>query len=508
MEIADLFVVNKADRPGAEKLRQEIEVTLGHPAGQRLPARAGAHGVRRRRAARRRRSDGARPPASGPPDAGSSPSCSTVAAKGEGIAELVAALDRHHAWLAAAATLGAAPPAAAAGADPRGGGPGHRAAGSGRRPAPSSAIARAARRGRGGAGEPVRAWRRKCSTASSRERAYDDSAPNTTPSSRQRWPSRSASSSGSAPRWPPGGRGRGELPVRDDTDFTSVSGRAVEPVYTPLDLAPDLAGAAGLPGRVPVHPRHPPHDVPRPALDDAPVRRLRHRRGHQRALQVPARARADRALGRVRLPDADGLRLRPPALRGRGRASAASRSRSLADMETLFDGIPLDQVSTSMTINGPAAILFCFYVAAAEKQGVPHRQAPGHDPERHPQGVHGAARLDLPGGARAQDHRGPVRVGRRAHARSGTRSRSPATTSARPAPPRRRSWRSRWPTASATWSTAWRAGSTSTASRRGSRSSGTSTTTSSRRSPSCAPPAGSGPGTCASATARGTRAAG
>ncbi|HXF95370.1 MAG TPA: methylmalonyl-CoA mutase family protein [Gemmatimonadales bacterium] len=44
---------------------------------------------------------------------------------------------------------------------------------------------------------------------------------------------------------------------------------------------------------------------------------------------------------------------------------------SLADMEDLFRDIPLDQVSTSMTINGPAAILFCFYVAAAEKQGVP-----------------------------------------------------------------------------------------------------------------------------------------
>jgi methylmalonyl-CoA mutase N-terminal domain/subunit len=39
-------------------------------------------------------------------------------------------------------------------------------------------------------------------------------------------------------------------------------------------------------------------------------------------------------------------------------------------METLFDGIPLDQVSTSMTINGPAVILYCFYIAAAEKQGV------------------------------------------------------------------------------------------------------------------------------------------
>jgi methylmalonyl-CoA mutase N-terminal domain/subunit len=44
---------------------------------------------------------------------------------------------------------------------------------------------------------------------------------------------------------------------------------------------------------------------------------------------------------------------------------------SLDDMETLFEGIPLDKVSTSMTINGPAVILFCFYVAAAERQGIP-----------------------------------------------------------------------------------------------------------------------------------------
>ena len=43
---------------------------------------------------------------------------------------------------------------------------------------------------------------------------------------------------------------------------------------------------------------------------------------------------------------------------------------SLADMETLFLDIPLDRVSVSMTINGPAIVLFCFYVAAAEKQGV------------------------------------------------------------------------------------------------------------------------------------------
>ena len=44
---------------------------------------------------------------------------------------------------------------------------------------------------------------------------------------------------------------------------------------------------------------------------------------------------------------------------------------SLADMETLFEGIPLDQVSVSMTINGPAAVIFAMYLALAEKQGIP-----------------------------------------------------------------------------------------------------------------------------------------
>src|SRR3979411_3317299 len=44
---------------------------------------------------------------------------------------------------------------------------------------------------------------------------------------------------------------------------------------------------------------------------------------------------------------------------------------SLADMETLFGDIPLGEVSTSMTINSPAAILLCMYIAVAEEQGVP-----------------------------------------------------------------------------------------------------------------------------------------
>ncbi len=50
---------------------------------------------------------------------------------------------------------------------------------------------------------------------------------------------------------------------------------------------------------------------------------------------------------------------------------------SLADMEKLFDGIPLDKVSTSMTINGPAAVLLAMYVAVAEKQGVKPEQLKG-----------------------------------------------------------------------------------------------------------------------------------
>ena len=50
---------------------------------------------------------------------------------------------------------------------------------------------------------------------------------------------------------------------------------------------------------------------------------------------------------------------------------------TLADAEILFDGIPLDQISTSFTINGTAAILLAFYVAAAEKAGVPREKLTG-----------------------------------------------------------------------------------------------------------------------------------
>ncbi len=50
---------------------------------------------------------------------------------------------------------------------------------------------------------------------------------------------------------------------------------------------------------------------------------------------------------------------------------------SLADVETLFDGIPVDKITTSMTINSPAAIIWAMYIAAAEKRGIPRAKLGG-----------------------------------------------------------------------------------------------------------------------------------
>ena len=85
-------------------------------------------------------------------------------------------------------------------------------------------------------------------------------------------------------RWRPGGRRSGRPAGAAATcDFTSVSGRAVEPVYTRARPAPAPSRGAGLAGRVSLPPRHPPDDVPRQAVDHAAVRRVRDRAGHQRS---------------------------------------------------------------------------------------------------------------------------------------------------------------------------------------------------------------------------------
>ncbi len=65
----------------------------------------------------------------------------------------------------------------------------------------------------------------------------------------------------------------------------------------------------------------------------------------------------------------------PQALGEFGKCGVAISS--LADMEILFDGIPVDQVTTSMTINSPAAIIWAMYIAAAEKRGIPRAKLGG-----------------------------------------------------------------------------------------------------------------------------------
>ena len=70
---------------------------------------------------------------------------------------------------------------------------------------------------------------------------------------------------------------------------------------------------------------------------------------------------------------------------------------SLDDMSDLFAGIDLGEVTVSMTINAPAAIMMAFYVVAAEQSGVPADRLGGHDPGRHPQGVHRPEGVVLPG---------------------------------------------------------------------------------------------------------------
>jgi LAO/AO transport system kinase len=91
MEAADVFVVNKADRPGAEKLRHEIEITLGIRRGnafRNMPAHHGFAGGRR--AERAEAVDGGAWP---------HPVVLTAAAKGEGVDQLIEALEAHFAWL-------------------------------------------------------------------------------------------------------------------------------------------------------------------------------------------------------------------------------------------------------------------------------------------------------------------------------------------------------------------------------------------------------------------------
>jgi methylmalonyl-CoA mutase N-terminal domain/subunit len=159
-------------------------------------------------------------------------------------------------------------------------------------------------------------------------------------------------------------------PKRDDTDFTTVSGRPIGPLYTPLDTRDDeYLRDLGLPGEYPFT-RGPYQTMYRTRLWT-----MRLFSGFATAEETNQRYKFLLERGQTGLsvafdfPTLMGYDSDDPMSEGEvGKCGVAISS--LADMETLFDGIPLDRVSVSMTINGPAIMLYCFLLATAEKQGV------------------------------------------------------------------------------------------------------------------------------------------
>ncbi|HET7747574.1 MAG TPA: methylmalonyl-CoA mutase family protein [Vicinamibacteria bacterium] len=159
--------------------------------------------------------------------------------------------------------------------------------------------------------------------------------------------------------------------------FTTLSGRPIKRIYRPEDIKDvDYDRDLGEPGQFPytrgIH----------ETMYRGKVWTMRQFAGYGTARQTNARFKYLLSHGGHGLSVAFDL----PTLMGRdpdhplslgevGKCGVAVSS--LHDMETLFDGIPLDQVSTSMTINSPAPMLLAFYIAVAEKQGVPQEKLAG-----------------------------------------------------------------------------------------------------------------------------------
>jgi LAO/AO transport system kinase len=103
MEVADIFVVNKADRPGADRLRNDVELMLGLRKGVSFGNMPAHHGVDLKRVNPARVAREAA--ASANPVEWTPPVLSAIATKGEGIADIVTAIDRHFAYLERSGTL-------------------------------------------------------------------------------------------------------------------------------------------------------------------------------------------------------------------------------------------------------------------------------------------------------------------------------------------------------------------------------------------------------------------
>jgi len=158
--------------------------------------------------------------------------------------------------------------------------------------------------------------------------------------------------------------------------FTTLSGEPVKPLYTASDLPTDPDASIGLPGQFPytrgVY----------PSMYRGRLWTMRQFAGFGTAEETNERFRYLLEHGQTGLSTAFDM----PSLMGHdsdhpravgevGREGVAVDT--VLDMETLFSGIPLDEVTVSMTINAPAAIMLAFYVVAAERQGVPSERLGG-----------------------------------------------------------------------------------------------------------------------------------
>jgi methylmalonyl-CoA mutase N-terminal domain/subunit len=159
----------------------------------------------------------------------------------------------------------------------------------------------------------------------------------------------------------------------DGVETSTLSGMEVAPLYTSDDLP---GSTEELPGQYPytrgIH----------ASGYRSRLWTMRQFAGFATAEQTNRRYKTMLANGQTGLSVAFDM----PTLMGQDSDAPTSRGEighcgvaidSLADMEALLDGIPLGQVSTSMTINSPAAILLCMYLAVAEKQGVPFAKVNG-----------------------------------------------------------------------------------------------------------------------------------
>jgi methylmalonyl-CoA mutase N-terminal domain/subunit len=164
---------------------------------------------------------------------------------------------------------------------------------------------------------------------------------------------------------------------KTEKKFTTVSGKKIKPLYTPEDIeGKDYLNDIGFPGQYPytrgIH----------STGYRGKVWTMRQFAGFGSPEDTNERFKYLLANGQTGLSVAFDL----PTLMGYDSDDDLSVGEvgicgvaisSLQDMEILFDGIPLDKVSTSMTINSPAAMIYAFYLAVAKKQGVPFNQLRG-----------------------------------------------------------------------------------------------------------------------------------